>query len=185
MKSPNLQSPNELQRLNYMTGYQHSSPGMATRGWFNINMPSYQYSKSHCGHKTILRPSYLHNRISNTGKKTFYIESGPWVTHPIVCVYLALTVCDICINRVAVRSCRPVGGQWGKSHTRLYLLSKHLLQNKHRRERVNFPCWIINAKLTHFRTENCFLMNNFSYRWDNARKTELQCVSNGVTYFPH
>ena len=34
----------------------------------------------HCGDKTILRPSYLHNGISNTGKMCLYIESGPWST---------------------------------------------------------------------------------------------------------
>ena len=34
-------------------------------GWFNIKMLSYQYRKSHCGDKTILRPSHLHN--------------GPWI----------------------------------------------------------------------------------------------------------
>ena len=38
--------------------------------WFNIKMSSYQYRKSHCGDKTILRPSYLHNGISYTGKTT-------------------------------------------------------------------------------------------------------------------
>ena len=49
---------------------------------FNIKMISYQYRKSHCGDKTILRPSYLHNGISYTGKmtslywiRTLYIES--------------------------------------------------------------------------------------------------------------
>ena len=31
---------------------------------------SYKYRKSHCGDKTILRPSYLHNDISYTGKTT-------------------------------------------------------------------------------------------------------------------
>ena len=31
-------------------------------------MSSDQYRKSHCGDKTILRPSYLHNGISYTGK---------------------------------------------------------------------------------------------------------------------
>ena len=36
---------------------------------FNMKMASYQYRKSHCGDKTILRPSYLHNGISYTGKK--------------------------------------------------------------------------------------------------------------------
>ena len=38
--------------------------------WINIKMPSYQYRKSHCGDKTILRPSYLHSGISYTGKTT-------------------------------------------------------------------------------------------------------------------
>ena len=37
---------------------------------FNIKMTSYQYRKSHGGDKTILRPSYLHNGISYTGKTT-------------------------------------------------------------------------------------------------------------------
>ena len=35
---------------------------------FIIKMTSYQYRKSHCGDKKILRPSYLHNGISYTGK---------------------------------------------------------------------------------------------------------------------
>ena len=39
-------------------------------GWFNIKMPSYQHRKSHCGDKTILLPSYLHNGISYAGKMT-------------------------------------------------------------------------------------------------------------------
>ena len=33
---------------------------------FNMKMTSYQYRKSHCVDKTILRPSYLHNGISYT-----------------------------------------------------------------------------------------------------------------------
>ena len=36
--------------------------------WFNTKMTSYQYRKSYCGDKMILRPSYLHNGISYTGK---------------------------------------------------------------------------------------------------------------------
>ena len=36
--------------------------------WINIKMSSYQYRKPHCGDKMILRPSYLHNGISYTGK---------------------------------------------------------------------------------------------------------------------
>ena len=43
-------------------------PPMNAGPWFNIKMSSYQYRKSHYGDKTILRPSYLHNGISYTGK---------------------------------------------------------------------------------------------------------------------
>ena len=41
-----------------------------TRAWFNIKMPSYQYRKSHCGDKTVVSSSYLHNGVSYTGKMT-------------------------------------------------------------------------------------------------------------------
>ena len=37
---------------------------------FNIKISSYQYRKSHCGDKTVVRSSYLHNGISCTGKTT-------------------------------------------------------------------------------------------------------------------
>ena len=41
---------------------------LSAGGQINIKMSSYQYRKSHCGDKTILRSSYLHNAISCTGK---------------------------------------------------------------------------------------------------------------------
>ena len=67
--------------------------------WFNIKMPSYQYRKSHCGDKTIVRSSYLHNGISYTGK----ILSLYWIT-PLDCLgswrsvmySLVLTLCCMC-----------------------------------------------------------------------------------------
>ena len=53
--------------------------GSAKRSWawFNIKIPSYQYRKSHCGNKTVIRSSYLHNGISYTGKMTslYWIRS--------------------------------------------------------------------------------------------------------------
>ena len=45
-----------------------STMGMITGPRFNIKMPSYQYRKSHCRDKTVVRSSYLHNGISYTGK---------------------------------------------------------------------------------------------------------------------
>ena len=56
------------------------TPGL----WFNIKMTSYQYRKSHCGDKTILRPSYLHNGISYTGKMT----SLYWIGAQNIIVYV-------------------------------------------------------------------------------------------------
>ena len=49
--------------------FSESGP-LQPRPWFNIKIPYYLYRKSHCGDKTILRPSYLHNGISYTGKMT-------------------------------------------------------------------------------------------------------------------
>ena len=45
-------------------------------------MSSYQYRKSHCGDKTILRPSYLHNGISYTYK----MASLYWIRGPEHCL---------------------------------------------------------------------------------------------------
>ena len=36
--------------------------------WFNTKMLFYQYRKSHCGDKRVVRSSYIHNGISYTGK---------------------------------------------------------------------------------------------------------------------
>ena len=55
-----------------------------TWGRFNIKIPPYPYRKSHCGDKTILRPSYLHNGISYTGKMTSLYWIGALVCfHPL------------------------------------------------------------------------------------------------------
>ena len=70
---------------------------------FNINMTSYQYRKSHCGNKTMLRPSYLHNGISYTGKMTSLYWIGAQLHWPSYANYVAtrcfidgslLRICD-------------------------------------------------------------------------------------------
>ena len=43
--------------------------------WFNIKIMSYQYRKSHCGDKTIVRLGF-----PKPVKWHLYIESGPWAT---------------------------------------------------------------------------------------------------------
>ena len=48
--------------------------------WFNIKTSSYQYRKSHCGDKTVVRSSYLHNGISYTGKMSSLYWIGALVS---------------------------------------------------------------------------------------------------------
>ena len=50
--------------------------------WFNIKMSSYQYRKSHCGDKTVVRSSYLYNGISYAGK----ISSLYWIGALASCI---------------------------------------------------------------------------------------------------
>ena len=53
-----------------------SSFAVVPEARFNIKMLSYQYRKSHCGDKTVVRSSYLHNGIFYTGKITFLYLIG-------------------------------------------------------------------------------------------------------------
>ena len=54
---------------------------ISTWDWFNVNMPSSQYRNANGGDKTVLRPSYLHNGISYTGKTT----SWYWIIAKVGC----------------------------------------------------------------------------------------------------
>ena len=59
--------------LLYLSCLKYTSAGLWLDdglGWFSIKMTSYQCRKSHCGDKTILRPSYLYNGTSYTDKMT-------------------------------------------------------------------------------------------------------------------
>ena len=74
--------------------------------WFNIKITSYQYRKSHCGDKTILRPSYLHNGISCTGKMSSLYWIGALV------FILAQWAEDGPGGIVNVRGSRPLRGNY-------------------------------------------------------------------------
>ena len=59
-----------LNRNNHSSRFVFCGVPMLSGPWFSIKMPSYQYRKTHCGYKTILRTSYLHNGIFHTCKMT-------------------------------------------------------------------------------------------------------------------
>ena len=54
--------------------------------WFNIKMSSYQYRKSHCGDKTVVRSSYLHNGISFTAEMSSLYWIGLWASEGIILI---------------------------------------------------------------------------------------------------
>ena len=73
--------------------------------WFNIKMSSYQYRKSHCGDKTILRPSYLFNGISYTGKRTSFYS----IRNHIIRCYMSSQGHNVVINTESL-----VEHAWGR-----------------------------------------------------------------------
>ena len=73
---------------------------------FNKKIPSYQYRKSHCGDKTILRPSYLRNGISYTGKPTSLYWIGTLVIEPPFIIHdeaLSINGTEIGAKRMKLR----------------------------------------------------------------------------------
>ena len=72
--------------------------------WFSIKMTSYQYRKSHHGDRTILRPSYLHNGISYTGKMTSLYWIKAQADRKMVlltAVYQIFHYCDVIMDTIA------------------------------------------------------------------------------------
>ena len=67
--------PHHLHRHHVLPLLQVNTAGP----WFNIKMSPYQYRKSHCGDKTVVRSSYHHNGISCVGKMAFLYWISPEV----------------------------------------------------------------------------------------------------------
>ena len=66
--------------------------------WFNIRMSSYRYRISHSGDKTVVRPSFLHDGISYTGKTT----SLHWFS-PLDSIYAWQTYCCMITNTLSMK----------------------------------------------------------------------------------
>ena len=83
---------------------------------FNIKMSSYQYRKSHCGDKRVVRSSYLQIGISYTGKMAFLYWTNPWWqiyasincniigpgngSSPVWCHAITETIAGLCITSI-------------------------------------------------------------------------------------
>ena len=168
-------------------------------------MPSYQYRKSHCGDKTILRPSYLHNGISYTGKMASLYWIGPWwMPHRlsfraswIFLQIFAVTVSVILFFQV-FREHRIDGATLPHlSEGHLINFVKMKLGPAIRLRLAIQRLWThVISKLGHqplsgTKDSKCSnLCDGVSfhtiletYWWLSARKTQLHCVSNEVSSF--
>ena len=145
--------------------------------WFNKNTSSYQYRKSHYGDKTILRPSYLHNGISHTGKMTslywispltkahftnmvsLTIGHGYVISSIVLCGVLllipALTSTAVWIYAVEVRAWMTNYIKW------IYV------------DVITYPCHKPGA---------CLMINNEMIRTDNTGQLAVLQISSKVSH---
>ena len=67
------------------------------RALIQYKMLSYQYRKSHCEDKTVVRLFYLHNGNLYMGKTTFLFWISPQISqnngHNIICIYISVSWC--------------------------------------------------------------------------------------------
>ena len=68
--------------------------------WFDIKLSSYQYRKSHCEVKTVIRSSYLHNAISYTVRKSSLYWIGA-----LVYIYIYIYICPLAGAHFSSKRC--------------------------------------------------------------------------------
>ena len=139
-------------------------------GWINIKMSSCQYRKSLCGDKTILRPSYLHNGISYTGKTA----SLYWIK-ALACIYL-----------------NPESYEWPQDMTRV-LWYLHLLWMKDDAGN-NLSCYhfVSNASTTRIRLQQ-FAISYITCIWgcfwggtiNIGSRSQFQNISKSLALIKH
>ena len=83
---------------------------------FNIKMSSYRYRKSHCGDKTVVRSSYLHNGISFAGKMTslYWISPQKAIQNYINSSHNPWYMSDTCTAPQLLQSTN--WGTWGQKN---------------------------------------------------------------------
>ena len=149
-----------------------SSPGP----WFNIKLSSYQYRKSDYGDKTILRPSYLHNGVSYTGKMT----SLYWIRVQGVC--MSSVPCKPTLKWIGCFFCyRERPSDWNIVWNVLHIPVK--LGNMSIRNTWKLLVWSTSA----FKSSWCFLENDLIQKIlftgvavDTGVNTCLDYACNGI-----
>ena len=112
-----------------------------SRALIQYKMSSYQYRKSHCEDKTILRLSYLHNGISFTGKMTSLYWIGAQV---LSCWSLVILICKAYVSHCDRSVC---GGPISDSQWEVVL---------------SYPGFVPSIAVAWFRTLNLRVQQDFS-----------------------
>ena len=99
--------------------------------WFNIEISSYQYRKPHCGDKTVIRSSYLHNGISYTDIMASLYWIGPPDDNASRWMPLNLTVDQTAFVQV-MAWCWQTKSHWLCQHTDP-ILCQHMAPRGHKR----------------------------------------------------
>ena len=121
-------------RYDSMSALVHVIAGWRTGLRFNIKMTCYQNRKSHCGDKTILRPSYLHNGISCSAKMTSLYWIGALATNHYLSQRRPSSLTHKCIFRP----------QWVRHSYHFFMIKKlFLYQGNHSFSSFSFALTII------------------------------------------
>ena len=106
--------------------------------WFNIKMSSYQYRKSHCGDKMVVRSSYLHNGISYTGK----MASLYWFS-PQMCSKYPFEIWGCKIHSTSLR-CHCVNWHSWSFHVKQRIRSSNLADTH-----IDTMWWMVEVNCCH------------------------------------
>ena len=155
--------------------YQHN----IDKALIQYKMSSYQHRKSHCGDKTILRPSHRHNRISFTDRALFVHWIGPLIAeiHPI---WKNLTF--------YLTSAMAVMTQWRKQAHCWQFCGNILVSTQHGSVRIYHHAFITHTWYTsrdfllifHFRLP---LINDLALTFVSARKCDFDRFNATVINF--
>ena len=131
---------------------------------FNIKMISYQYRKSHCGDKMILRPSYLHNGISYTGKTTslYWIISPGFDKHYYIYIFAQIfqtfltyqlyhsssALCFLHLSYNVYKLVFNTGGQFHKSTMQIYQTGSKIVWKSMKGETLHIYSPLLNRYAT-------------------------------------
>ena len=140
-------------------------------------MPPYQYRDSHCGDKTISRPSYLPNGISNTGKMVslYWIRAQVLVLNDILWIFLiSILYFPETYRGSAAYQWSPVTSAVSSCCFYIDTIKRPVLRRSFEaRNEMKFYIYRAGSRFASFQCETALLCNNVSHWLGASLKTAL------------